>query len=248
MKLANKVAVVTGGNSGIGLAAAHELKAQGARVILIGRNGDAVARAAKEVGSGTIGLTADVTRVADLEKAFEAVREQVGQIDVLFANAGVAKFVPFGEVTEQFFNDTVNTNIKGVYFAVQKALPLLKDGASVIITSSTVAHFGMAGSSAYSLTKAALNNLAKSLAVELAPRKIRVNVVSPGPIETPLFGKMGLQKEEQEKVASNILSQVPLGRFGRADEIAKAVGYLASDDSAFMTGAELLIDGGVAQG
>ncbi len=248
MKLENKVAVVTGGNSGIGLAAAHELKALGARVVIIGRNGDAVARAAKEVGGGTVGLTADVTRVADLEKAFQTVKENVGQIDVLFANAGVARFVPFGDVTEQFFNETVNTNIKGVYFAIQKALPLLKEGASVIITSSTVAHFGMAGSSAYSLTKAALNNLAKTLAVELAPRRIRVNVVSPGPIETPLFDKMGLEKQEQEKVASNILSLVPLGRFGKAEEIAKAVGYLASDDSAFMTGAELLIDGGVAQG
>lgn len=248
MILKSKVAVVTGGNSGIGFATAQEFKNQGARVVIIGRNPDAVAKAAKQIGDGTLGLTADVTRVADLERAFKTIGENLGRIDVLFANAGIAKFIPFAEVTEEFFRDTMATNINGVYFAIQKALPLLNDGASVIVTSSTVAHFGMPGSSVYSMTKAALNNLVKTLALELAPRKIRVNVVSPGPIATPIFDKMGLQKEAMDEVAAGILSQVPLGRFGEASEVAKAVLYLASPESTFVTGTELLIDGGLAQG
>ena len=248
MKLQNKVAVVTGGNSGIGYATAQEFKAQGAQVVLIGRNAKAVAIAAKELGGDTLALTADVTSVADLDRAFQTIGEKFGRIDVLFANAGIAKFVPFADVTEEFFNETVGTNIKGVYFTVQKALPLLSDGASVILTSSTVAHFGMAGSSVYSLTKAALINLAKSLAIELAGRKIRVNVISPGPISTPIFGKMGLHKDALEEVATGILKQVPLGRFGEASEVAKAVAYLASPESAYVSGTELLIDGAMAQG
>jgi len=248
MNLKNKVAVVTGGNSGIGFATAQEFKNQGARVVIIGRNPDAVAKAAKQIGDGTLGLTADVTRVADLERAFKTIGENIGRIDILFANAGIAKFIPFAEVTEEFFRDTMATNINGVYFAIQKALPLLNDGASVIVTSSTVAHFGMPGSSVYSMTKAALNNLVKTLALELAPRQIRVNVVSPGPIATPIFDKMGLQKEAMDEVAAGILSQVPLGRFGEPSEVAKAVLYLASPESSFVTGTELLIDGGLAQG
>lgn len=248
MKLKNKIAVITGGNSGIGLAAAHEFKAQGARVVIIGRNAEAVAKAAREIGGDTLGLTADVSNTADLEKAFQAIREKAGRIDVLFANAGIAKFLPFPEVTEQFFLETIAINMKGVYFTIQKALPLLSDGASVIMTSSTVSHFGLPGSSVYSMTKAALINLAKTLAVELASRKIRVNVISPGPISTPLFGKMGLPKEALDQLAGGILAQVPLARFGEADEIAKAANYLASDDASFVSGTELLIDGAMAQG
>ena len=248
MKLKNKIAVITGGNSGIGLATAHEFKAQGARVIIIGRNAEAVAKAAREVGGDTIGLTADVSRTADLEKAFQTIREKIGRIDVLFANAGIAKFMPFPEVTEQFFLETIAINVQGVFFTIQKALPLLSDGASVIMTSSTVSHFGLAGSSVYSMTKAALINLAKTLAIELAGRKIRVNVVSPGPISTPIFTKMGMTKEALDQLAGGILAQVPLARFGEADEIAKAVNYLASGDAAFVSGTELLIDGAMAQG
>jgi NAD(P)-dependent dehydrogenase (short-subunit alcohol dehydrogenase family) len=190
MKLQNKIAVITGGNSGIGLATAHEFKAQGARVIIIGRKPGAVAAAAKEVGGDTIGLVADVSLVADIERAFAKIREQVGRVDILFANAGIAKFLPIAEVTEDFFLEHTAINVKGAYFTAQKALPLLSEGASIIFTSSTVSHFGMPGSSVYSMTKAALINLAKTLAVELAGRKIRVNVVSPGPIATPIFGKM----------------------------------------------------------
>ena len=248
MKLQNKIAVITGGNSGIGLATAHEFKAQGARVIIIGRKPDAVTAAAKEVGGDTLGLVADVSKVAELDAAFQIIREKFGRIDVLFANAGVAKFAPLADVTEAFFLEQVAINVKGAYFTAQKALPLLSEGASVIFTSSTVSHFGMPGSSVYSMTKAALINLAKSLAIELAPKKIRVNVVSPGPISTPIFGKMGLPEAAMNELGGAILAQVPLARFGEASEIAKAVTYLASSDAAYVTGTELLVDGGMAQG
>jgi NAD(P)-dependent dehydrogenase (short-subunit alcohol dehydrogenase family) len=248
MKLKNKVAVITGGNSGIGLATAHEFKAQGARVIIIGRNSEAVARAAQEIGDETLGLTADVARVAELDRAFEEVRAKAGRIDILFVNAGIAKFAPLADSTEALFDEISDVNIKGAYFTVQRALPLLQEGASIILTSSTVVHFGMPGASIYAASKAALNSLAKTLAVELASKKMRVNVVSPGPVTTPIFGKMGMAKHEQEQVAAGILAQVPLGRFGESHEIAKAVSYLASTDSAFVTGTELLVDGGVAQG
>lgn len=248
MKLQNKIAVITGGNSGIGFATAQEFKAQGARVIIIGRNADAVAAAAKEIGGNTLGVTADVSRVADIDRAMSAIREAAGHIDILFANAGIAKFAPISESTEALYDEMVNANLKGVFFTVQRALPLLADGASVILTSSTVASFGMAGASIYASTKAALNSLAKSFAVELAPRKIRVNVVSPGPISTPIFDKMGMSAEVRDQTAAAILSGVPLGRFGQPWEVARAVAYLASDDSAYVTATELLIDGGTAQG
>ena len=247
MKLQNKIAVITGGNSGIGLATAHEFKAQGARVIIIGRKADAVAAAAKEIGGDTLGLVADVSKVAQLGAAFGVIREKYGRVDVLFANAGIAKFLPFAEVTEEFFLEHTAINVKGAFFTAQKALPLLSEGASVIFTSSTVAHFGMPGSSVYSMTKAVLINLAKTLAVELAPKKIRVNVVSPGPIATPIFGKMGLPEAAVQELGGAILAQVPLARFGEAAEIAKAVAYLASSDAAYVTGTELLVDGGMAQ-
>jgi len=248
MKLQHKIAVITGGNSGIGLATAHEFKQQGARVIIIGRNQDAVAAATTDVGGDTIGLVADVSRVADIQQAFAKIREQVGRVDIVFANAGIAKFAPLAEVTEEFFLEHTAINVKGAYFTVQQALPLLTDGASVIFTSSTVAHFGMAGSSVYSMTKAALINLAKTLAIELAGKKIRVNVVSPGPITTPIFGKMGLPETAMKELGGAILAQVPLARFGEASEIAKAVAFLASADAAYITGTELLVDGGMAQG
>jgi NAD(P)-dependent dehydrogenase (short-subunit alcohol dehydrogenase family) len=247
MKFENKVTVITGGNSGIGLAAAHEFMAQGARVVLIGRKPDAVAAAAREVGGDTLGLVADVSNVAALDAAFGVVRERYGRIDVLFANAGIAKFAPLADSTEEFFLEQMAINVKGAFFTTQKALPLLNEGASVIFTSSTVSHFGMPGSSVYSMTKAALINLAKTLAVELAPKKIRVNVVSPGPIATPIFGKMGMAEAAVQELGGAILAQVPLARFGEASEIAKAVAYLASSDAAYVTGAELLVDGGMAQ-
>ncbi len=247
MKLQNKIAVVTGGNSGIGLATAQEFKAQGARVIIIGRNSQAVAKAAEDIGGDTLGVVADVSRVADLDRAFQEIREKAERVDVLFVNAGVAKFVPLAASDETLFDEMTDANFKGAYFTVQRALPLLSEGASVIFTSTTAVHFGMAGASIYAAGKAALNSLGKTLAMELASKKIRVNVVSPGPIATPIFGKMGMAQEAIDEVSAGILAQVPLARFGEAAEVAKAVAYLASDESAFVTGTELLIDGGMAQ-
>jgi NAD(P)-dependent dehydrogenase (short-subunit alcohol dehydrogenase family) len=247
MKLQNKIAVITGGNSGIGLATAQEFKAQGARVIIIGRNAEAIAKTAKEIGGDTLGVTADVSRVADLDRAFQTIREKAGRVDVLFVNAGIAKFAPLADSSEALFDEITGANFKGAYFTVQRALPLLSEGASVVFTSTAAVHFGMPGASVYAAGKAALNSLAKTLAVELAAKKIRVNVVSPGPIVTPIFGKMGMAKEAMDQVAAGILAQVPLARFGESAEIAKAVTYLASADSAYVSGTELLVDGGMAQ-
>jgi len=199
MKLQNKIAVVTGGNSGIGFATAQEFRAQGARVIIIGRNSEGVAKAAREIGGDTLGVTADVSRVAEIDRAFQGIREKVGRVDVLFVNAGVAKFVPLSDSDEAVFDEMTDANFKGAYFTVQRALPLLTDGASVIFTSTTAVHFGMPGASVYAAGKAALNSLAKTLAIELAPKKIRVNVVSPGPIATPIFDKMGLKRKRSRK-------------------------------------------------
>ena len=246
MKLQNKIAVITGGNSGIGLATAKELKAHGARVIIIGRNKDAVNAAAKEIGGDTLGITADVSRVADIEHAMKIIGEKAGHIDVLYVNAGVAKFAPVTDSTEAMFDEMMNINVKGAYFTMQRALPLLADGASVIFTSSSVANFGMPGASIYGAGKAALNNLVKTLALELAAKKIRVNVVSPGPIATPIFGKMGMDQAAQNEVGAAILKQVPLARFGSSEEIGRAVLFLASSDSSYMTGQELCVDGGMA--
>ena len=247
MKLENKITVITGGNSGIGFATAQEFKAQGARVIIIGRNTEAVAKAAKQIGGDTVGLIADVSRVADIDRAFQTIREKVGRIDVLFVNAGIAKFAPLADSTETLFDEMTDVNVKGAYFTVKSALPLLTEGASVILTSTSLVHFGMPGASIYAAGKSALNSLARTLAVELASKKIRVNVVSPGPVATPIFGKLGLAKEALDQMAYGILAQVPLGRFGESTEIAKAVTYLASNESSFVSGSELVIDGAMAQ-
>ncbi|HTL18160.1 MAG TPA: SDR family oxidoreductase [Patescibacteria group bacterium] len=247
MKLNNKIAVITGGNSGIGLATAKELKQQGAQVVIIGRNAEAVKGAAREIGGETLGMVADVARVIEIDRAFRMIGKKLGRVDFLFVNAGVAKFAAATESDEALFDEITDINFKGAYFTVQKALPLLSEGASIVLTSTAVVHFGLPGASIYAAGKAALNSLAKTLAVELAGKKIRVNVVSPGPVATPIFGKLGLPKEAVDQMAANILAQVPLGRLGQSEEIAKAVAFLASTDSAFVTGQELLVDGGMAQ-
>ncbi len=247
MSLQNKIAVITGGNSGIGLATAQELHQRGARVVIVGRNPSSVTTAAQSIGGDTLGLVADVSRVADLERVFQELKAQVGVIDILFVNAGIAKFAPLADSQEALFDEMTDANYKGAFFTVQRALPLLSDGAAVVFTSSTVAHFGMAGASIYAASKAALNSLAKTLAVELAGRKIRVNVVSPGPIATPIFSKMGLPESAVNEMGGAILAQVPLARFGEAQEVAKAVAYLVSPEASYVTGTELLIDGGMAQ-
>lgn len=247
MKLKNKIAVITGGNSGIGFAAAKELKDNGARIIILGRNSEAVKQAASDLGGDTLGVTADVSRVADLKRAFQTICETAGRVDILFANAGIAQFAPITDATEELFDAMTGINFKGTYFTIQNALPLMPDGASIIITSSTVVHFGMPGASIYAAGKAALNSLAKTLGMELAGRRIRVNVISPGPITTPIFGKMGMPKEMFDQMAAGIMQQVPLKRFGESAEIAKTVLFLASDDSSFITGQEIVVDGGMSQ-
>ena len=247
MKLKNKIAVITGGNSGIGLATAKELKQLGARIVIIGRNAAAVAqgrlgnRRRHSRGHG------GCRRVADLDRAFTEVREKTGRVDILFANAGIGRFAPVADTTEALFDEITGVNFKGAYFTVLRALPLMPDGGAIVLTSTVAVHFGMPGASIYAAGKAALNSLAKTLAVELAGRRIRVNVISPGPIATPIFGKMGMDKETQAQVTAGLVNAVPLKRLGTPEEIARSVAFLASEDAAFITGQELVVDGGLSQ-
>lgn len=245
--LEGKTAVITGGNSGIGLATAIELRRLGASVVIVGRNTNSVAESVERIGGNTLGVIADVSRVADFDRAFNEIREKVGRVDILFANAGIGRFLPMSDSTEEIFDAITDTNFKGVFFTIHRALPLIPDGGSIVLTSTVAVHFGMPGASIYAAGKAALNSLAKTLAIELANRGIRVNVISPGPISTPIFGKMGMDKETMDQVAIGILAGVPLKRFGTSEEIAKSVAFLASDDAAFITGQELVADGGMSQ-
>jgi NAD(P)-dependent dehydrogenase (short-subunit alcohol dehydrogenase family) len=244
-KLEGKVAVVTGGNSGIGLATAKEFAREGARVVITGRDTRALAEAAREIGGEVLALRSDSSSLADLDELFAAVKDRFGRVDVLFVNAGVGKFAPLGETTEELFDQIIDINLKGAYFTVQKALPLLNDGASVVLNASVVAHVGFPNSSVYSASKAALLSLARTLSAELIGRGIRVNAVSPGPVETPIFGKMGLPPESVDETKRGFSEHVPLGRMGRPEEIAKAVLFLASSDSSFLVGTEIVADGGV---
>ena len=244
-KLNGKVAVVTGGNSGIGLATAKLFRAEGAKVAIAGRDQKTLDSAAKEIGDGTLAVRADVAKLADIDKLYAAVKEKFGKIDVLFANAGIAKFAPVEQSSEQFFDEQFNINVKGLYFTIQKALPLLNDGASIILNSSVAGVKGTHTASVYSATKAAVRSLARTLTNELIGRGIRVNVVSPGPITTPIFGRTGLPQEALDDFSKYILSTVPMKRFGEADEVGKAVVFLASSDSSYISGQELFVDGGL---
>ena len=243
----NKIVVITGGNSGIGLAAAQEFARKGARVVVTGRNAETLAAAARALGQEAIALKADVTKAADLEQLFGTVREQHGRLDVLFANAGVAKLAPLASTSEQLFDEILDTNFRGAYFTVQKALPLLSDGGAIIFTTSYFDQVGIAGTSAVSASKAALRSLTRTLATELLPRKIRVNSVSPGVIATPLFDKLGLPPETVEEMGKALREKIPVKRFGSPEEIAKVVTFLASDDASYITGSELAVDGGLTQ-
>jgi len=247
MSLNGKVAVVTGGNSGIGLSIAQEFGQQGANVVIFGRNQETLDQAVASVGNGTLGVQGDVSNLPDLDKLFELTAEQHGKIDVLVVNAGVAQPTPVDLVDETTFDQLSDINFKGAFFTVQKAVPYLNDGASIILNSSAANQLGMLGLSVYSATKAAVRSLARTLSAELISRGIRVNALSPGPIETPLFDRFGMPQEAVEEFAEDLLSKTPIGRFGRPEEMAKAASFLASEDSSYMVGAELVADGGVSQ-
>ncbi|WP_158798788.1 SDR family NAD(P)-dependent oxidoreductase [Pedobacter sp. L105] len=244
-KLENKVAVVTGGNSGIGLAAAVLFAEQGAKVAVTGRDQQTLDSAVKEIGHEAIGIIGDVSTVSQIEATYKKTAETFGKIDVLVINAGV--FIPgaLADFTEEEFDKTSDINFKGVFFSVQKALPYLNDGASVVITSSALATMGLGGTSVYSATKGAVITLAKAFSIELAGRNIRVNILSPGPIVTPIMTRDGATPEQFEKAKSGMASKTVVGRMGNSEEIAQGFLYLASDDSRFMLGGELLLDGGM---
>jgi NAD(P)-dependent dehydrogenase (short-subunit alcohol dehydrogenase family) len=246
-RLDGKVAVVTGGNSGIGLATAKRLREEGARIAITGRNKKTLDDAVKAIGDGVVAVQADVSKLSDLDKLYAVIAERLGEIDILFVNAGVAKFVPLAETSENTYDEQFDINIKGAYFTIQKALPLLNDGASIILNTSVVDSTGMVGASAYAATKAALRSLARTAAAELVSRGIRVNTVAPGPIETPIIERAGLSKEAIDQFASNIIAQVPMKRFGQPEEVAGTVAFLASQDASYITGVEINVDGGLGQ-
>jgi len=244
-KLDGKVAVVTGGNSGIGLAAAKRLVEDGAYVFITGRRQGELDAAVEQIGRNVTAVPGDVTRLADLDRLFATVKEQKGRIDIVFANAGFAEAAPLGDISEEQFDRSFGANVKGALFTVQKALPLLRDGASIILTSSVVGSKGFPGVSVYSATKAALRSFARTWTTDLKGRKIRVNVVSPGTIDTP--GLRDLRKTDGEGLDRLYRDRIPLGRVGRPDDIANAVSFLASDESSYVAGTELFVDGGLAQ-
>jgi NAD(P)-dependent dehydrogenase (short-subunit alcohol dehydrogenase family) len=246
-RLEGKVAVVTGGNSGIGLATAKRFQEEGARVAILGRSRKTLDEAVKTIGNGVVAVQGDVAQLADVDKLYTEVSQKLGRIDVLFVNAGVAKFVPFAETSESTYDEQFDVNIKGAYFTIQKALPLLNDGASIILNTSVVDQKGTAGASAYAATKAALRSLARTTAAELVGRGIRVNTVAPGPIVTPIFGRSGLPKQAVDEFAKEIVAQVPMKRFGQPEEVAGAVAFLASQDASYITGVEINVDGGLGQ-
>jgi len=246
-RLEGKVAVVTGGNSGIGLAAAKRLKDEGARVAISGRSKKTLDEAVKILGKDAFAVQSDVAKLSEIDKLFAAVNEKFGKIDVLFVNAGVAKFVPLNAVTEEHFDEIFDIDAKGAYFTIQKALPYLNDGASIILNTSVAGQKGLANGTVYSATKAALRSFARSVAAELVGRNIRVNAVAPGPIETPIFGRTGLSKEQVDEFAKSIVSMVPMKRLGQPEEVAGVVAFLASPDASYITGVEINVDGGMGQ-
>jgi len=249
-KLEGKVAVITGGSSGIGLATAQRFVDEGANVFITGRRQSELDVAVKQIGKNKVtGVQGDVSNLEDLDRLYAEVKEQKGRIDVLFANAGIVEFAPLGAITESHFDKIFSVNVKGLLFTVQKALPLFQDGdgGSIILTGSVGGSKGNPTLSVYGATKAAIRSFARTWTVELKPRKIRVNAISPGPIDTPIFNGLAQSEKQIEQFKTSFVSTVPLGRMGSPDEVAKAASFLASDDSSYVTGIELFVDGGRAQ-
>jgi NAD(P)-dependent dehydrogenase (short-subunit alcohol dehydrogenase family) len=243
----NKTVLITGGNSGIGFATAQQFIQEGARVIITGRDQAKLDEAKQQLGSNTIAIVSDAG-VSGTPKALAAtLKEQGITLDAVFVNAGIAKFSPLANVDEAFWDDMFNANVKGAYFTIQALSPLLNNGAAVILNGSINAHIGMENSSVYAASKAALISFAKTLSAELIGRGVRVNVVSPGPVGTPLYGKLGMSAEQLGEVAGAIQAQIPLKRFGTPEEVASAVVYLSSKEAAFIVGTELIVDGGMSQ-
>ena len=246
-KLEGKIALITGGNSGIGLATAKQFVNEGAYVFITGRRDPELAAAVKEIERSVTGVQGDVSNLGDLDRLFAQIRREKGKLDIVFANAGIAKYAPFGSITEDLYDSIFDINVRGLLFMVQKALPLLPDGTSIILNASIVASKGLSSNSVYSATKAAVRSFARTWTTDLKDRRIRVNAVSPGSIDTPGLNELLGSSETGQQRLKMVSNTVPLGRLGKPDEIAKAVLFLASDDSSFITGTELFVDGGFAQ-
>src|SRR5258706_7753623 len=246
-RLEGKIALITGGNSGIGLATAKQFVNEGAFVFITGRRDAELTAAVKEIGRNVSGIRGDVSKLDDLDRLFAQIKREKGKLDIVFANAGVARFARLGTITEELYDSIFNINVKGLLFTVQKALPLLPDGASIILNASIVASKGLSMNSVYSATKAAIRSFARTWTTDLKDRRIRVNAVSPGSIDTPGLSDLLASSDAGQQRLQMIHNTVPLGRLDTADEIAKAVVFLASDDASYITGTELFVDGGFAQ-
>ena len=246
-RLDGKVSLVTGGTSGIGLAAANALAKEGAHVYITGRRERELATAVREIGRSATGVRGDVSNAQDIDRLFAQIRDEKGRLDVLFANAGVARYAALGNITEELYDSIFNVNVKGVLFTVQKALPLMPDGGSIILNASVVGSKGLSSNSVYSATKASIRSFARTWTTDLKHRGIRVNAISPGTIDTPGLSDLLASAEAGEQRRKMVASAIPLGRFGRPDEVARAVVFLASDESSYITGSEIFVDGGFAQ-
>jgi NAD(P)-dependent dehydrogenase (short-subunit alcohol dehydrogenase family) len=247
-KLSGKAAVITGGSSGIGLATAKQFVNEGAYVFITGRRQNELDTAVSEIGRNVTGVQSDVSKMEDLDRLYAAIKEQKGKLDIVFANAGTGAFAPLEQISEEHFDKQFDVNVRGMLFTVQKALPLLQPGGSIVLNASMVSITGSPAFSVYSATKAAVRSFARTWSVDLKERGIRVNAISPGIIPTPGYNaSLGMTKEQVDQFVQNSIDDIPLGRPGTADEVAKAALFLASDDSSYVTGIELFVDGGLAQ-